>query len=722
MTIARKTHQELLNELEELRLRLQEAEQTLEAIRTGGIDALVVATPQGEEQLFTLEGADRVYRIFLETISQGALTLSADGLVLYANEAAKRLLSLGPSSVVGSPLRTFVRSDERRRFDALIERARTAPVHAEVGIRSRAGRVPLYLSLQPLEDRGDRMVVTVMTDLTGQKATEAALEAERLARSIFEQAGEPIIVCDRDGIVIRASRTAVALAGRQPLFEPFDAVLPLLTPDGRRFSLQGRGRSKPLRGQEVRFERADGASFALILNATPLKTTTQGLIGRVITLTDVTRLKNAEEAREKLLRDVERANLELAAIEALSFAGLSLANVEQVTHAIVSRVATTMAADQVTLRLAEQGELHLAARVPPSEAPTRATIPVGVGFAGTIAKLGRPLVVTDVKSSQLVRRHEVRRQIRSLLGVPLLSGNDLLGVLYVGWTEKREPDSGEQRFMQIVADRAATAIAAQLLTRDLQEQRLVAERAASEKATLFEEQQRIAMTLQEHFIHPLPVVAGLDLGSVSQPASQPELLGGDLSDVFLVDDRSVIVLIADVSGKGVHAAGLTETVRSTVRALALIDTSPAFILAKTNELLLRRNPDEAHVTAFCAVLDPTTGHLSYASAGHPTPVHLGPFSCRSLPATFGPPLGTWEFPYTNEHIVLTLEDSLVFFTDGVTEARCNGELFGEDRLIATVAARRGSSAQDIAEAVRDGAVGFADRLRDDIEIIALRLG
>ena len=107
-------------------------------------------------------------------------------------------------------------------------------------------------------------------------------------------------------------------------------------------------------------------------------------------------------------------------------------------------------------------------------------------------------------------------------------------------------------------------------------------------------------------------------------------MGGDFSDVFVVDDTHVVVLIGDVAGKGVRAAGLTETVRSTVRAFAAIDSSPAFILAKTNELLLRFDPDEPHVTAFCAVLDPHTGHLSYASAGHPAPVHLGAFSCRPL--------------------------------------------------------------------------------------------
>ena len=171
---------------------------------------------------------------------------------------------------------------------------------------------------------------------------------------------------------------------------------------------------------------------------------------------------------------------------------------------------------------------------------------------------------------------------------------------------------------------------------------------------------------------------------VTKTAYEPELVGGDFSDVFVVDDTHVVVLIGDVAGKGVRAAGLTETVRSTVRALAAVDSSPAFILGKANELLLRYDPDEAHVTAFLAVLDPHTGHLSYASAGHPAPVHLGAFTCRTLDVAFGPPLGTFERPYTNAHAMLTLEDYLVLYTDGVTEARRDGELLGEQRLLEIV--------------------------------------
>jgi serine phosphatase RsbU (regulator of sigma subunit) len=82
-------------------------------------------------------------------------------------------------------------------------------------------------------------------------------------------------------------------------------------------------------------------------------------------------------------------------------------------------------------------------------------------------------------------------------------------------------------------------------------------------------------------------------------------------------------------------------------------------LCKTNELLLRFDPSELCVTALLAVLDPQTGHLSYASAGHPAPVHLGAFTCRNLKVTYGPPLGSFERTYANAHATLTLEDYLV---------------------------------------------------------------
>ena len=231
----------------------------------------------------------------------------------------------------------------------------------------------------------------------------------------------------------------------------------------------------------------------------------------------------------------------------------------------------------------------------------------------------------------------------------------------------------------------------------------------------------IAATLQENFIHPLPEVAGLELGIVSQAAYEPELIGGDFSEVFELPDGRIVVLIGDVAGKGIKAAGLTETVRSTVRTLAAIDPSPSFVLAKANELLLRYDPDEPHVTAFFAVLDPQSGHLTYASAGHPTPLHLSPFSCRPLGVSFGPPLHSVPCQYQEEHLRLSRDDYLLLYTDGVTEARRDEEQFGEMRLTEVVSHLRGRSAQEVAEGVRAAALEFAGSLRDDLQVVCLRL-
>ncbi len=181
------------------------------------------------------------------------------------------------------------------------------------------------------------------------------------------------------------------------------------------------------------------------------------------------------------------------------------------------------------------------------------------------------------------------------------------------------------------------------------------------------------------------------------------------------------MLIGDVAGKGVRAAGHTETVRSTVRALAAIDSSPAFVLGKTNELLLRFEPDEPLVTAFLAVLDLHSGSLTYASAGHPAPVHLGAVGCQALDETVGLPLGSFEHDYANAHVMLSPEEYLVLYTDGVTEARRDGELFGEPRLLEAVSGLRGRSAQEVAEGVSSAALDFAGQLSDDLQVVVLRL-
>ena len=238
----------------------------------------------------------------------------------------------------------------------------------------------------------------------------------------------------------------------------------------------------------------------------------------------------------------------------------------------------------------------------------------------------------------------------------------------------------------------------------------------------YEAQLRIAVTLQENFMHALPKIAGLELAVLSMPAYRPELIGGDFHDVFELPDGLVLAMIGDVAGKGVAAAGLTETVRAAARALALVSPEPEWILAGLNRLLLREAEHSQLVTALLIVLDPATGDLSMASAAHPPAVRLGRDVCALIEPPYGPPLGAFETEYQSRRLRLSPGEALVLYTDGATEARRGSELFGEQRLIHAVCSATDSSPSALVKQLRDAVNSFAGELRDDMQILALRRG
>jgi PAS domain S-box-containing protein len=243
---------------------------------------------------------------------------------------------------------------------------------------------------------------------------------------------------------------------------------------------------------------------------------------------------------------------------------------------------------------------------------------------------------------------------------------------------------------------------------------------ALQNARLYEAQRDIATTLQQSFRHLFPRPAGFDVGLVEAPAWQPALIGGDFWDLFELPDKRVVAIIGDVAGKGVQAAALTETVRSTMRAFAHIDAQPSFILRKTNEVILARG-DDLMVTSLVMVVDAERGNVSLASAGHPGPIRMTPRACAIIDPAYGPPLGAFETEYSATKLPVARDDCLVLYTDGVTEARRNGELFGERRLVDTLRGCPGSSAQELADAVLAACHSFAGKLQDNLQVMALRL-
>src|SRR5215475_1462749 len=217
----------LLQHIKQLEMRLEEAESTLQAIRHGEVDALVVSSPAGP-QVYTLQSADHPYRILVQEMQEGALTLTSTGLILYANLAFASMMRTSLESIVGTSVQRFVAPRELQSFQAFFERCARGNNRGEMVLQAADGTlVPAFLACNSFRVDDFQSVCLVVTDLTEQKRQEGILVSEALARAILEQAAKALIVIDTTGCIIRASQEAHQLAGHNILLQNFETVFPL---------------------------------------------------------------------------------------------------------------------------------------------------------------------------------------------------------------------------------------------------------------------------------------------------------------------------------------------------------------------------------------------------------------------------------------------------------------------------------------------------------------
>lgn len=232
-------------------------------------------------------------------------------------------------------------------------------------------------------------------------------------------------------------------------------------------------------------------------------------------------------------------------------------------------------------------------------------------------------------------------------------------------------------------------------------------------------ERRIARALTLGFVpEPLPSVPDYEFGLVYEPAADA-VTGGDIYGVWELASGATALLVGDAAGKGVERAALSAMVRFFVEARSSDASDPLDALAEANRLLCRRLPEDTFATAFFAVLE--RDRLRWALAGHLPPLVVANGAVRELEAG-GMPLGVAEDLITRRgELELTPGATLVAYTDGVTEARRDGELFGRSRLVKLL---NGTSPQShpqaIAEQVRDAVRAFAGRAQDDLLVLALR--
>jgi PAS domain S-box-containing protein len=192
MRAEKKSPQELLKENEKLRLRLNEAEETLNAIRNGEVDALVVSGHKGE-QVFTFKGADYAYRILIETMNEGAATLTSDGTVMYCNKRLSEMLRAPIEKITGNSIEEFIQPQDLPRYNSIIAQGLRGFSSGEVTLRRRDKTILLvHISCSPLKIDNVGVCI-VFTDLTRHKGIEAQIHIRTQA---MESAADGIFIID----------------------------------------------------------------------------------------------------------------------------------------------------------------------------------------------------------------------------------------------------------------------------------------------------------------------------------------------------------------------------------------------------------------------------------------------------------------------------------------------------------------------------------------------
>ncbi|CAN5843978.1 hypothetical protein BH23ACT1_BH23ACT1_12650 [soil metagenome] len=418
--------------------------------------------------------------------------------------------------------------------------------------------------------------------------------------------------------------------------------------------------------------------------------------------------------RAGILRAERAAARRLRQVQELSDIALGRLALPELLDALLPRLRAALEVDVGRILLVDEGghRLDVAASVgfDDDTGNRRVSIAVGEGFAGRVAAVRAPLTTADDAADDVVdHRGEVDRtvgdgSVLSGAGVPLLIGARLVGVLDVGAHQPRIFTDDDIELLKLVAERIAVAI---------------------DRTRASDRQRSLAQTLQASLLPPtIPEIPGVEVATCYRAAGQGAEVGGDFYDLFPDGHGGWYLVIGDVCGRGVAAAGLTGLARHTIRIVAPERQSPAAILTRLNQVLSDSTEDDRFATVACAHLTQVGAGLRMvvASGGHcPVLVRRAGGAVEPVPA-MGALLGAFpDVDLSDVTVELGQGDAAVFHTDGVIEAHGADGLFGDERLAEVVANGPGKSADELGRALEEAVLSYSGgRISDDLAIVVIR--
>ena len=361
----------------------------------------------------------------------------------------------------------------------------------------------------------------------------------------------------------------------------------------------------------------------------------------------------AELMRERSARTRAEAMAgTISRLERLTEAALANLSLDELLHELLGHVCELLHTETAAILLLDEDREVLEVRAERGlhgQAEARFTVPVGAGFAGRIVSERRSIVIDDVSTADVLSPI-LRQRVKSLLGVPLLAEDRIIGVMHVGTIERREFSAEDTVVLQLASDRAARAI---------------------ERARRFQQEHETAVTLQRSLLPDrLPDVPGLVLAARYLPGAAGTEVGGDWYDVIPLADGRVGLAMGDVVGRGIPAASLMGQLRNGLRAYAIEGHAPSAVLERLDRLVQSLSPGRM-ATLLYMVLEQDGRSGVFANAGHLPPLVVADGrKPRLLEGARGVPLGV--LPYASfDEVGAQLEPgaTLVLYTDGLVEER-----------------------------------------------------